>query len=142
MILKKWAYIWRHKIETIILYNIFINKMELPSRPLLLIREYSKPLTRHDWRTMRKMTNYKLYNIIERVATRNVKLVMLIQTNMRESVWYQLFSFMQVWGLQNTAECHHISQEELLKMDGMREAVIINIHRMEFIRMKRDNGYI
>jgi hypothetical protein len=116
--------------------------MELPSRPLLLIREYSKPLTRHDWRTMRKMTNYKLYNIIERVATRNVNLVMLIQTNMRESVWYQLFSFMQVWGLQNTAECHHISQEELLKMDGMREAVIINIHRMEFIRMKRDNGYI
>lgn len=114
----------------------------LPSRPLSLIREYSKPLTRHDWRTLRKITNYNLYSIIANVIERNVDLVMIMQKNMSESLWYQLFSFMQVWGLENTSACYNVSHKELLKMDGMREAAIINTHRMEFIRMKRDNGYI
>ena len=114
----------------------------LPSRAVGLIREYSKPLTRHDWRTLRKMTNYNLYSIIANVIERNVDLVMIIQKNMSEGLWYQLISFMQVWGLENTSACYNISQEELLKMDGMRDAAIINTHRMECIRMKRVDGYI
>ena len=114
----------------------------LPSRAVGLIREYSKPLTRHDWRTLRKMTNYNLYNIIANVIERNVDLVMIIQKNMSEGLWYQLFSFMQVWGLENTSACYNISHEELLKMDGMREAAVINTDRMNTIRMKRVDGYI
>jgi hypothetical protein len=112
----------------------------LPERALLLIREYSKPLTRPDWRTLHKMTNYKLSNIITTVD--KVDLVMIIQTNMKTSLWYELFSFTQVWGLDNTAECHHISVKELLQMDGMREASLINSNRMDLIRMKRLYGFI
>ena len=114
----------------------------LPSRAVCLIRAYSKPLTRPEWRTLRKLTNYNLYNIIANVIERNIDLVLIIQKNMSDSLWYQLFSFMQVWGLENTSLCHHISQEELLRIDGMREAAVINTHRMECIRMKRVDGYI
>ena len=109
----------------------------LPERALLLIREYSKPLTRPDWRILHKLTNYALYTIITNVVTHRVNLVMIIQTNMKTTLWYELFSFAQVWGLDNTASCHHISVKELLQMNGMREACLINSNRMEIIRMKR-----
>jgi len=44
------------KIESFIIY-IFLLTMELPEDVLRIIREYSKPLTRPDWRTLHKMTN-------------------------------------------------------------------------------------
>ncbi len=114
----------------------------LPSRALLLINDFSKPLTRPEWRTMRKMTNYDLYNIIKNNVTINPELIMIMQTNMWDSIWYKLFINTQVYGLEIVSECHYITIKELLKMDGMREAAIINTHRMECIRMKRNNGYI
>lgn len=93
--------------------------MGLPSRA------YSKPLTRPDWRRLRKMSNYKLYSIIKNVNMTN-SLVMIIQTNMKNSIWYELFCFVQIFGLKKTCICHTISTEELLKMEGIQEAIIIN----------------
>lgn len=117
-----------------------IKNMALPSRAITLIRAYSKPLTHPDWRTLHKTTNYNLYNIITNVTMKNINLVMIIQTNMKNSIWYELFCFVRVFGLEKTCVCHTISKEELLKMDGIREAIIIN--KNSKTRMKNPYGFI
>ena len=43
-------------------YNIiFIQEMELPDDVLKIIKEYSKPLTRPDWRTLHRMSDEKYF---------------------------------------------------------------------------------
>jgi hypothetical protein len=57
----------------------------LPCRALTLIREYSKPLTRSDWRTfIRNITNPIYINEIDTLYTfeRNCALFKLVHTNM------------------------------------------------------------
>jgi hypothetical protein len=41
-------------------------KMELPDDVLALIRDFSRPLTRSDWRTLRKMTNLDFHLALAR----------------------------------------------------------------------------
>jgi hypothetical protein len=114
----------------------------LPSSVIRLIKEYSKPLSRPDWRTLRKMTDYKLYSIITNVIRKQVKLVLILQINMKDSLWYNLYSFTQCWGIEGTSSHYNMSEDELLKIDGIIEAIEINKNRMEQIRMKRLYGYI
>ena len=45
----------------------------LPINVLLLIKEYSKPVTRPNWRTIRILTQYSLYlNIKNDIYTKNL----------------------------------------------------------------------
>jgi hypothetical protein len=115
----------------------------LPFNVVRLIREYSKPVTRPEWRTLHKMTNYNFYNSINiSIYMHNVDLVIIILNNMRTNLWRELFCFIEVFGIEKTSEYYNISQEELLKMDGMQEAIILNKRRDETIRMKRPYGFI
>ena len=45
------------KIEPQYIHNFYSN-MELPDDVLQIIKEYSKPVTRPDWRTLHKMPQY------------------------------------------------------------------------------------
>jgi hypothetical protein len=40
---------------------IFIQKMELPDDVLAIIREYSRPITRPDWRTLHRMPDERYF---------------------------------------------------------------------------------
>jgi hypothetical protein len=44
--------------------------MELPNIALHLIREYSKPITRPDWRTLQRLTFYSVYSDVIQRRTR------------------------------------------------------------------------
>ena len=114
----------------------------LPSNALRLISEYSKPLTRADWRTLRKMTNYKLYNISMNVIRKKVNLVLIFQNNIRDTLWYKLYTFTQCWGIEKTSKYFNISEYELLKINGIEEAIEINKYRTNLFRMKRQYGFI
>ena len=114
----------------------------LPSNVLRHISEYSKPVSRPNWRTLRKMTDYKLYSIITNVIRKQVNLVLIFQKNMKDTLWYNLYSFTQCWGIEGTSSHYNMSEDELLKIDGIIEAIEINKNRMEQIRMKRLYGYI
>ena len=49
-----------HKIDiSVILYFLF-NTMELPDDLLLLIHEFSRPVTRPDWRTLHRFDEERL----------------------------------------------------------------------------------
>ena len=53
-------YLIIYKIEYHLI-NIFIIKMFLPPRALALIKEYSRPLTRQDWRSIRRLNMGHIY---------------------------------------------------------------------------------
>ena len=125
-----------------LLQNSIMTSNVLPSNVLRHISEYSKPVSRPDWRTLRKMTDYKLYSIIMNVIKKKVNLVLILQTNMKDSLWYNLYSFTRCWGIEGTSSHYNMSEDELLKIDGIIEAIEINTNRMEQIRMKRLYGYI
>ena len=114
----------------------------LPLNVLRLISEYSKPVTRADWRTLRKMTTYKLYNISMNVIRKKVNLVLIFQKNIQDTFWYKLYGFTQCWGIEQTSREYNISQDELLKIDGIAEAIKIYEYRSNIIRMKRQYGFI
>uniref|UniRef100_A0A6C0JKJ1 Uncharacterized protein n=1 Tax=viral metagenome TaxID=1070528 RepID=A0A6C0JKJ1_9ZZZZ len=123
--------------------NLHISQSQvLPSNVLRLISEYSKPLTRPNWRTLRKMTSYKLYNISMNVIRKKVNLVLIFQENIKDTLWYKLYGFTQCWGIEQTSRNYEISVYELLKIDGIAEAIEINKYRANLIRMKRQYGFI
>jgi len=117
-----------------------VRTIVLPSNVLRLISEYSKPISRSDWRTLRKMTDYKLYSIIMNETKKQRKLVLILHTNMKNSLWYNLYGFTQCWGIEATSSYYNMSEVELLKIDGIIEANETNKYRMERIRLSRLYG--
>jgi len=61
----------------------------LPSCALRLIHEYSKPMTRPDWRNSKPLTTtYQLYN---NTLIRNGLLMAYLLMNIVETDWYYLY---------------------------------------------------
>ncbi len=61
----------------------------LPSNALSLIREYSKPMTRPDWRNSKPLTTtYQLYN---NTLIRDGLLMAYLLMNIVETDWYYLY---------------------------------------------------
>ncbi len=58
----------------------------LPERALIMIREYSKPMTRPDWRKCKPLTTtYQLYN---NTLIRDGLLMAYLLMNIVETDWY------------------------------------------------------
>jgi hypothetical protein len=54
---------------------------------------------------------------------RNVNLVIIIQRRMIDTLWYKLFCYVRILGVVGTSITYNISEEELLKIDGINEAI-------------------
>ena len=93
----------------------------LPSRALLLISEYSKPLTRPNWRTLHKIYNYDLFY---HISHSDYKVKDIIMSNIRETDWYQMYLFIEVWGIETAAMRYNMPTYDLININGMRYALI------------------
>lgn len=75
----------------------------LPSRSLALISEYSKPLTRPDWRTIRRLTIHMLYKEVNNMycdwANLTKKLLLIILNNIKKTEWYFMYDTIRNNGL-------------------------------------------
>ena len=101
----------------------------LPLRVLTLINEYSKPVTRSDWRKLHKMKNYVLFKCINMCITQNKidnKLAYIVCNNMNNSVWWHMYDYIETWGILNATRYFNLSKEEILRIDGMEHAVKYN----------------
>ena len=101
----------------------------LPLRVLTLINEYSKPVTRADWRKLHKMKNYNLFKSINLCITQNKmnnKLAFIVRNNMKNSVWWHMYDYIETWGLLNATRYFHLSQDDIIRIDGMVYAIIYN----------------
>lgn len=103
----------------------------LPLRALHLISEYSKPLTRPDWRTFNPLIPIEeyIYTIRYGLSIKNTNLLNLVSTNMAESDFYKAFEHIYFFGIDS-----YILKYELNKKDVLSNKKIY--HQNELYNIK------
>uniref|UniRef100_A0A6C0JPC4 Uncharacterized protein n=1 Tax=viral metagenome TaxID=1070528 RepID=A0A6C0JPC4_9ZZZZ len=104
-----------------------------PSHILKIIREYSRPLTLPNWRTLHKFTNYRLFYCI---TNDNIpyRLLNIINTNMQTSEWYCMYAFVELWGPNYASIRFGIPVNKLVQINGMNQAINYYINLNQQIR--------
>jgi len=111
--------------------------MALPHNVLCLIREYSRPLTRTDWRTLHRLSNYNLFYCISNDNIPN-RLLTIININMQSSLWFCMYTFIELWGPHHAGIGFNIPTKELIQINGLINAVHNYEYMNEQIRRLRD----
>ena len=89
----------------------------LPCRALSLIREYSKPLTRPDWRKSKPIvTTYRLYLA---VINNYSEICYVILSNIWLTEWYQLYTYIKTYGFDNYY--YYNKNNNILHIDGISQ---------------------
>ena len=71
----------------------------LPCRALDLIREYSRPMTRPDWRKSKPIiSTYRLYTICRKRKKISIKIFRFLK-NIEDTDWYYTCKYIQSYGL-------------------------------------------
>ena len=94
-----------------------MSNMELPVDVLHLIKEYAKPVTRSDWRTLHKMTEVDLNVAIASNVRRNcAPVIRQMQYTQSNFVYYFLcepdgsFYVSRIFDTRNGWDTHNISR--------------------------------
>ena len=96
----------------------------LPSRAICLIREYSRPVTRPDWRKSKPIiTTFQLYQIVQNTPTFLKPLIYNLYMNISQSWWFDLYACIRFNGLNNVFQRYDMSLETLMKIDGIQDAL-------------------
>ena len=95
----------------------------LPSNVVSLIREYSKPLTRPDWRTLQKMTTIDLYSYSYRNLKILTPLMELLFDNIHHTNWYNIYMTIKLYGIYIASIKYNMTSQEILRIKGMSDAV-------------------
>jgi hypothetical protein len=75
----------------------------LPSNIICLIREYSKPLTRPDWKTFKRFINANLFieEIIDFTISKQTSLCYKVYVNMKDSTFYKMYIYIEFFGIDS-----------------------------------------
>ena len=91
--------------------------MNLPSNALILIREYSRPVTRPDWRKLNRLPLYKLYKEImhkKNTSWNYGKIFQIFIINIQRGVaWSDLYLYTKLYGMKKCCEFSEIQYKEL-----------------------------
>lgn len=91
----------------------------LPKNVLRIISEYSKPVTRPNWRNSKPIiTTYKLYNM---VFDDTRPLIFTMCMNIIQTDWYYVYMTVYYSGLKHIQEN---DIQRIIKMDGVQDALI------------------
>ena len=102
--------------------------MALPCRALSLIRDYSRPLTRHDWRQSKPIiTTYKLYcEYRRREMVRGRKNIIILLDNIEHTDWFWIYNIIQMYGLERFYIKYFKKygyEANLKNIDGVKQAI-------------------
>jgi hypothetical protein len=103
----------------------------LPINVLLLIKEYSKPVTRSNWRTIRNLTQYSLFlNIKNDIYTKS--LYFNVYKSMETTEWFYTLNYISRFGIESYINEHKKTNNisELLKIEGIRHAQKVYIESL------------
>jgi hypothetical protein len=101
----------------------------LPCRALLLIKEYSKPLTNPRWRKWKPiMTTYQIYlytrpchiNLLRKIKFKY--LCKIIFLNIMQTDWHRLYIDITRIGINNAAIQYNIPIKKIIQTHGFNEA--------------------
>ena len=102
----------------------------LPCRALHLIREYSRPMTRPDWRKSKPIiSTYRLYLQVKNVKLANTKSIYQnILYNISNTEWYFVYVYITYHGV-----CEYLQMGDcnihMTYADGIQDAIQYNISR-------------
>ena len=97
--------------------------MQLPDDVLAIIREYSMPLTRPDWRTLKPLSGHLLYiNLNDLRFNYNNPLYRRVFNQLIKTTWGEMYFYIRIWGIVDASEHFKITKNELYKMPGMIHA--------------------
>ena len=114
----------------------------LPFRALHLINEYSKPLTRPDWRTCSRLMPIEeyIYTINYCINhNKNTKLLNLISSNMTNSDFYKAYNHIYYYGIDSYVLKYKLNKGEVHsnKKLNRQNDLYINNYIMIFNRTLR-----
>jgi len=95
----------------------------LPFRAVTLIREYSRPLTRPDWRFIQRLTTFDLYSHVFCHLRQQTPLMTRIYYNILDTQWYKIYSVIKLFGIYVASEQYKMTCQEILRIKGMSGAV-------------------
>lgn len=88
----------------------------LPFNILYLIREYSKPLTRPDWKTFKRSINVNLFieEIIDKTILKQTSLFYRVCENMGDSTFYKMYCYIEYFGIDSYIAMFGGCKEDIL----------------------------
>ena len=100
----------------------------LPSRALTLISEYSKPMTRPDWRTKRIMTTFSMYADFRKKQLWGQKnfwrhLYSIILHNIEKTDWFTKYKYVLEIGTHSYINNHKVSSLEIVELEELQKNI-------------------
>jgi len=100
----------------------------LPVRALHLVQEYSRPLTRPDWRKSKPIiTTYKLYcEYRRREMVQGKRNIILLLDNIEHTDWFWIYNIIQLFGLERFYIKYFKKygyEANLKNIDGVKQAI-------------------
>ena len=106
----------------------------LPSHILSLIREYSKPLTRSDWRTFERTITIEHFIYFLKPNYCPTLLYFMVSQNMFQSNFYIAYKFIRNWGVDEYVSQYGGNVQELLSNNSLSfQNSIYNIYKYEYL---------
>ena len=110
----------------------------LPIHVLRLIKEYSKPVTRPNWRTIKNLTQYRLFLNIKNDIY-NKSLYFNAYKSMEKTDWFYTLNYISRLGIETYIHTHKHDNDnlikEILKMEGIRHAQKVYIESLYKIEL-------
>ncbi len=108
--------------------------MQLPDDVLAIIREYSKPLTRPDWRILHPLWGPAFYANLNYLRHKyNNQLYIRVFSHLKQTEWGRIYMHVRTFGIHHATIRYEISIDEIYKMPGMMYA------QDYYIRENNDN---
>ena len=96
----------------------------LPLRVLNIIKEYSRPITRSNWRQSKPIIlTYQLYLKCRVNNEYKFKLFCIIIDNIQRTNWYYMYMFIINKGIHRYCHFHNIRYSTIINLDGIKEAI-------------------
>jgi hypothetical protein len=105
----------------------------LPINILHMISEYSKPLTRPNWRTIKILTQYTLFLDIQHNIYKN-SVFYNAYKSIESTDWFYTMNYIARLGIESYIHTHKTYNDnlisDLLKMEGIRHAQKVYIESL------------
>ncbi len=98
----------------------------LPINVLHLIKEYSRPLTKPNWRRSKPIiSTYQLYLRCRLNIEKKFKLYCIIIDNIYKTDWYYMYIFIKDKGIHRYCYYNNICDSTIVNIEGVKEAVYL-----------------
>ena len=88
----------------------------LPHRALLLINEYSKPLTRANWRKSNPIVSVRELYLSVYSSWDEVDLHYIIYCNIKLTYWYDIYWCIKIHGVRVCCRKYNITHDDIKKL--------------------------